>query len=941
MRGTKHIFPSLGDLVQFYCDMPRPPFTFPLIPLNLDARAGRNSVPAPPRTVMSLADSRKTKSPKYSTSAATGRMAGRHQQRSPGGGGDFEVYGEVNNSAIMRAAESDRKIAELAAAAKQAERDARRAKRAAKAAGPAAAVSMAHQLTDAARGALAAGRPAPPPKTLTASDGNEVYTVVVATTPPTAVVGLRATIMLMGSKGPLDLALHKAASSSTRSDGENVPYYQFKLPDVGSVTTVQCQVEGDPAKFRIDRLHISCSSGLQVQSTGGPTDFPRGTAAPQTIAVKTAMSMAETLGHDLYRDVMLTADTSFERPVLASALVSPQRTRDQILMTKQMLAIRVDGPSVDVQGAANASNPTVPHPAVTEQGSGLTGFDRRLRHNALQMANIDDVWLAELGHEEIRILQAMDHTEAEIDNIRHEDVNGAVHVGEIQKRVAEIEQSRSALELAAKQARQRVKKFESDKAVGAQSLAGNEATLLALGDQLEVATIAKAEAYARFKALGSELTSSQRSVAGLESRWRDLAVEETATRATMTEAEDQLAQLLIEEQTLLVREKSAEMEAASQLAAHQLETMEMTRALRELAAEQLDAEEKDRRAANLMRRTNVQDLLEADVVGIDAVLNDPDVAIHEETKLAAAESQVRMLEEKLMLADAHLNFAETTASLVSQFPNAESALLARLNEYETSLQQMGGVPLEEDDEAWSDYDSEIGDYVAAPEPEVLSAALRDAALPSSPNAKRYMELYRLLVQYSGTVQYDHLLEVLQSTGASEGTLAEFMRRNPAMSASVTELKFVRILCDAESGLPGLLQAAAPDLLDPSTRANRPTRPKSSVGSTSGVADDLELPEVWATDVDNELGTMPWNIAGDGASVSVSGSSDRDEDFGFPDEGDEVEEMTGTGATHVKHLMRVWQLREHAKAKPGRISKDIRAQVQFENRGRGTPIPNSP
>jgi hypothetical protein len=413
----------------------------------------------------------------------------------------------------------------------------------------------------------------------------------------------------------------------------------------------------------------------------------------------------------------------------------------------------------------------------------------------------------------------------------------------------------------------------------------------------------------------------------------------------MTEAEDQLAVLLIEEQALLAREKSVEMEAAKHLAAHQLEQMEMTRALRELAAEQLDAEEKDRRAAALMRRTNVQDLLEADVVGIDAVLNDPDVVIHEETKLAAAESQVRMLEEKLMLADAHLNFAETTATLVSQFPNAESALLARLNEYETSLQQMGGVPLEEDDEAWSDYDSEIGDYVAAPQPDVLSAALRAAALPNSTNAKRYVELYRLLVRYSGTVQYDHLHEVLQSTGASEGTLAQFKHQNPAMSATVTELEFVRHLCDAESGLPGLLQAAAPDLLDPSAHANRhsmakttPTRP-TSVGGGSGLSSDFELPQPWVTDVDNELGTMPWNIADGsrrGTSVSL-GSSDRDEDFGFPDEGDEVEGTTG--ATHVKHLMRVWQLREQDKAKPAKISKDIRAQVQFENRGRGTPNPH--
>ena len=898
---------------------------------------------------MSLADARVTKSPKYSTSAATGRMAGRHQQRSPGGD-ELEIYGEVNNSAIVRAAESDRKIVQLAAAAKQAERDARRAKRAAKLAGPAAAVSMAHQLTDVARGALAraAGRSAPPPKTLTASDGNEVYTVVVATTPPTAVVGLRATIMLMGTKGPLDLALHEATSSSTRSDGENVPYYQFKLPDVGSVTAVQCQVEGDHAKFSLDRLHISCSSGLRVQSTGGPTSFPRGAAAPQTIAVKAAMGAAETVGHDLYRDVMLpAADASFEHPVLAGALVSPQRTRDQTLMTKQMLALRVAGPSNEVKGAMVASAPTVPDPAAAEQASGLTSYDRQLRQNALKMASIDDVWSTELGNEEIRILQAMDHTEAEIDNIRHEDVNGAVHVGEIQKRIAEIGQSRGALELAAKQARQRVRKFESEKAAGAQSLAGNEASLLALGDQLEVAKVAKAEAHARFKALGAELNSSQRSVAMFESRWRDLAVEETATRATMTEAEDQLALLLIEEQALLAREKSVEMEAAKHLAAHQLEQMEMTRALRELAAEQLDAEEKDRRAAALMRRTNVQDLLEADVVGIDAVLNDPDVVIHEETKLAAAESQVRMLEEKLMLADAHLSFAETTATLVSQFPNAESALLARLNEYETSLQQMGGVPLEEDDEAWSDYDSEIGDYVAAPQPDVLSAVLRDAAPPKSANAKRYVELYRLLVQYSGIVQYDHLHEVLQSTGASAGTLAKFKHQNPAMSATVTELEFVRYLCDAESGLPGLQQAAVPDLLDPSAHANRrtmtkttPTRPTLTTSPrASALSSDLELPQPWVADVDNELGTMPWNIADGGrrgTSVS-SGSSDRDEDFGFPNEGHEVEETTG--ATHVKHLMRVWQLREQDKAKPAKISKDIRAQVQLENRGRGTPNPH--
>lgn len=50
--------------------------------------------------------------------------------------------------------------------------------------------------------------------------------------------------------------------------------------------------------------------------------------------------------------------------------------------------------------------------------------------------------------------------------------------------------------------------------------------------------------------------------------------------------------------------------------------------------------------------------------------------VTDDTKLAAAESQVRMLEENLVLAEAHLKFAEQTADIMEEYPSAPEVLLA-------------------------------------------------------------------------------------------------------------------------------------------------------------------------------------------------------------------------------------------------------------------------
>lgn len=834
MRGGKQTFPTLVDLLQYYCDMPRPPFPFQLVPINDRGSLDNGVAPVSP-TVMSLGSlsKGKPKSPTYATTEKTMKMGERHQRRHKSQQ-DWETVSRTSMAPPTSEKHNRKQKLRKSDESKSSQHSPEKIN----------APTPHEKYTDALP--------------LNSKDNNvdssvETFTVILGTTPSSSNATKSAAILLNGTEGRLRLVLGKA-EASTPTGPNGLQYFRFVNPTFGSLgalVSIRCAISHRGGAVTIDSLHISSSSGLQCQAL---QSYVFGKDEPQVQQL----------------DVSILQQPQKHITLVGSgnSLISPARDPSIEADVNDLLSMRVEGPGMDVYKAAKLKVREPSSRRVEATGTATPSRDT--------VGNeINSSWLAELSREEIRIFQAIDKTEADIETLRHEDVTGVIVAGEISKRVKDIESSRDSLANALEMKKKDIDNLEASKNEGENEVQAAEEQLMKLHEQHDVSLAAKDVAQQQYHRIDTEYKAAEAHVVDLESRRMALGLDEATTKSMLVETEDLLEKLLLEEQALRSQEQTREMAAANAVASQQLQDIEVSRALRELAAQKLDQESESRRAQELLQRSHIQEILEADLVGIDDVLSDPSVNLNDETKLAAAESQVRMLEEKLVLAEAHLKFAETTANLAKDFPNSEQALLEELSMYEASLGLMGGHFDDGSDVALSDFEDSSN---------VLNISQSIQTNPKN----QFRDLFNLLKQHSDslTVETAHLREVLASTGASMSALNEFDRAHNDPYQVIDEETFVNILSSYQNILPGLQKAEQPK--------NNPIKSDAEPSAADNNEDD-------------------------------ESDSDRDDEFGFPDQFEEVEPEGGSGS-HVERLMRVWQLRETHKAPARRLSEEVRNEL---------------
>jgi hypothetical protein len=723
LRGSKHIFPTLSELVAFYADQVRPPFKHPLRPIESFLRRQQNaggqaaysptdhspspspngmassqfgfspaSSPSPHGSPEYGAFPAAQKAKAYSTfhynepKPAPKAFVAHHKHSQPKGKKkkafvEHHIHGEPTTTAPQKSPEKAGRRRKFADKMVSRQKQSSGASHAATPTPPATQTAYVR----AREGRRKRNRHTAP------TAGANIYTIMLQTEPAIAALECDAHIHLKTASGEtVTLDLADADLLETTSE----PVYQLHGPPVGNVASVTLTKKKGIA-FELVGLHISSTAGIAFR-IGGQVAFssrdtqkqiPSATSLPRPHVAEPTAGPVDVGTGDYSTAPSTTYDESADvhgvdvEDVAAAAAASRDAMREQLRKT----AAR--------ETADQTRRGT--HEAMSE------ALTRELDVQVQKMSHLEEAWLAELQAEEERVLGAMESTEQAIDALHTEDVGAGLMVREFETYIERLERQRDEL-------RQAVDLSQGTLSQMSVTKEAEEQKVVAFDTDIEAATRTyliekeKRDTCRRaLQVLEHEQRACDTGLTQMEAEASNFAAEEALSRSALVEEEDRLAQLLIEEQELLSFSRTKEMEEASKLAKQHLEALERNRALRELS-EQDTARS---RSVAVVKRTSIQHLLEADIVGLDDVINSGSAGLSDETRLAAAESQVRMLEEKLRIADAHLSFAEATSDMLSQYPNSTGVLLGELQRYESHLANAGFL----DDGELSEFDSDHDD----------------------------------------------------------------------------------------------------------------------------------------------------------------------------------------------------------------------------------------
>lgn len=900
LRGSKHIFPTLSELVEFYSEQVRPPFKFPLKPIESYLRQGSPSSGGPRHSPARLDHGGYSPEPQIGKPKPQKAKAySAYHYHPPKGSAERRSKSPPENKGP---GEGRPKSVETGRRRKFADKVVARQKpRSSRSPTPTSPTKDVGQPHDPRVAEYMAAREKHRRRTqrLEHTPGADLYTVMFQTQPLAAALECDAQIHL-GTAGGMTVVLDLARAELVESTTE--PVFQLHATPAIDVTSVSITKKQNVA-FELVGLHVSSRAGLAfrnanrvafasldnsklVPAASRPFRHADGASAAASPPVPLPPAPTEVLALAEAADINV-AETS-TKDVLLAAADSRDAMREQIRRASAQ-------EKVDQLRLRS-------HDGTSE------AIERELNLQVQQMDNLEQAWLADLDAEEERILAEMEATQNAVEALHSEDVSAGLLVREFETYVERLERQRDELRYAVAESNATLSEMTLTKKAEEEKIVAFDVDIESATQEFMLAKELRNKCRNALQVLEEEQRACEAGMTEIEAQGANLAAEEALARAALIEEEDRLAQLLIEEQELLSFSRTKEMEAAARLAKQHLESLERNRALRELS---------EREAAIAhpkppIKRTAIQNLLEVDLLGLDDVINSPTAGISDETRLAAAESQVRMLEEKLRIADAHLSFAEATSQLLTQYPNSTGVLLGELQRYEESLANAGLLDDGELSEFDSDNDDPFEEVAGRYEPGGDDISLFDEPTdheeplrtPSPAEEESARGLYeKLKEQAGGNVVFRHVRFVVTKV-FPVAAQAKFSQDYPEIdeidSKAVSESELLEILRDLQ-----LVQSAEDPVSISSDHAAR-------------------------NDADAAVEREPSRVGYDDDVVSPDDEEEVEYGFGdLNDEGSE-NESGGVAAAHIKRVLHVWKMRDES---PQRVSaRRISTQLKSSDFG---------
>jgi len=617
--------------------------------------------------------------------------------------------------------------------------------------------------------AVVARRKQKPRRASVPAPNTDLYTVMFQTRPPVAALQCEGVLQLQTDGEAVMLELEEAELLD--SIGEH-PVFQLHAAPVKHITSVMLTKKVG-VHFHLIGLHISSTGGAAFRNATG-VDFaggrltqevPGAARLPPLDTVEPTAGPADATTHE-YSEL----DTPAEGPTEGVSGNLPDDHEEQS---------GAESPEdVEARLQMATSKEKVEQVLRRARKESAHNVEAELDVQLKKMDHFEEAWLSELKAEEDRVIGAMESTGQVLETLHAEDVSAGLMVREFESYVAKLEQQRNELRKAVTESLGDLDSMTKTKSREEHKVVALDADIERAAKKFMVEKTRRNKFRDALRVLEAEVRACEQGLLEMEAEATSYAAEEALARAAVVEEEDMLAQLLIEEQDLLAFSRSKEMEEAAKLAKQHLESLERNRALRELSERKADGSAAAERPVP-MKRTAIQHLLEADIVGVDDVLGSGAHGISDETRLAAAESQVRMLEEKLHVADAHLKFAEATSGLLAQYPNSTGVLLEELQRYEANLADAGLLDDGELSEFDSDHDEPLSHldgtaYGAGDDISLFDEppAAAEAAPPTGVGTEDSAGLYALLrEQANGEVLVRHLRFVVKRAFSEAGQKA--------------------------------------------------------------------------------------------------------------------------------------------------------------------------